>query len=69
VLSLFMGDGKGSSMRGVQNTAWGWVNAVTEYVDQHARAQSLDNRLDSSWFGVGDRVKKHALQSALKIAA
>jgi phage/plasmid-like protein (TIGR03299 family) len=51
VMQLFEGAGRGSLLEGVRGTAWGLLNAVTEYADHASRAQSNDNRLDSAWFG------------------
>ena len=48
----------------VNGTAWGLVNAVTEFYDHHVRAASPSNRLDSAWFGKGDFVKKCVLEQA-----
>jgi phage/plasmid-like protein (TIGR03299 family) len=56
------GQARGSELDGVQGTAWGWLNAVTEYVDHEGRARSQDNRLNSAWFGKGDELKTRALQ-------
>lgn len=64
IMSLFNGEGKGSRLNGVAGTAWGWVNACTEYADFHVRAQSVDNRLDSAWFGNGDKLKNKAVEIA-----
>ncbi|WP_438405340.1 DUF932 domain-containing protein, partial [Aeromonas hydrophila] len=50
-----------------KNTAWGLINAVTEYVDHHRRARSQDNRLDSAWFGQGAQLKSQALEQALTL--
>lgn len=63
ILSLAV-DGKaiGSNLDGIKGTAWGWLNAVTEYVDHEARARSQDNRLNSAWFGKGDTMKQRALE-------
>lgn len=58
------GTAKGASLDGVKDTAWGWLNAVTEYVDHHARARSADNRVASAWFGKGDALKARALEMA-----
>lgn len=69
VVALFGGRGKGSNLPGVKGTAWGWLNAVTEFVDHHARARSTDNRIDSAWFGNGERIKSDALDKALAMAA
>lgn len=61
IIALFEGEGKGAAIAGVQGTAWGFLNAVTEYADHHARATSDDNRMQSAWFGAGDRLKDRAL--------
>ena len=65
ILALFNGDGMGSTLPGVQGTAWGWVNAVTEATDHHAKAQSTDHRLNAAWFGKGDAMKTQAMELAL----
>jgi phage/plasmid-like protein (TIGR03299 family) len=62
ILALFDGGGRGSQMKGVKDTAWGYVNAVTEYADFAARATSQDNRLNSSWFGPGNDLKNRAVE-------
>lgn len=69
VFSLFNGDGKGSELPSASGTAWGLLNGVTEYVDQHRRARSTDHRLDSAWFGPGALLKEKAFHHALKLAA
>jgi phage/plasmid-like protein (TIGR03299 family) len=60
IMRLFDGDAIGANIPGVSNTAWGWLNAVTEHVDHHARALNVDNRLNSAWFGHGDELKTKA---------
>lgn len=55
----------GADMAGCLGTSWGWLNAVTQYVDHGARARSQDNRLDSAWFGRGDAIKQRALEVAM----
>lgn len=64
IMKLFNGAGKGSRMDGVAGTAWGLVNAVTEYTDFHVRARNQDNRLDSAWFGNGAGLKSRILHLA-----
>lgn len=54
----------GSEFDGTRGTAWGFVNAVTEYVDHTARAQTIDNRLNSAWFGRGAEIKERAYTMA-----
>jgi len=63
----YQGAGMGSELTSVKNTAWGLVNAVTEYVDHHRRARSQDKRLDSAWFGQGAQLKYHALEQVLTL--
>ena len=61
---LAMGSAMGSDFSGTKGTAWGWLNAVTQYVDHEARARSNENRLNSAWFGAGDALKARALEIA-----
>ena len=69
VFALFNGAGKGSDLPSASGTAWGLLNGVTEYVDQHRRARSVDYRMDSAWFGPGAALKEKAFHSALALAA
>lgn len=62
VMQLFNGVGKGSQIDGVAGTAWGLVNAVTEYSDFHIRAKNQEYRLDSAWFGAGRSLKENILE-------
>lgn len=62
---LYSGAGMGSMLTGTRGTAWGLVNAVTEYVDHRRRARNQDYRLDSAWFGQGAQLKQKALDKAL----
>lgn len=64
ILDLFGRSAIGGTMAGAQGTAWGLVNAVTEYVDHHASAKSGDHRAASAWFGSGDDLKVRALELA-----
>ncbi len=54
------GEAIGSDLGGVAGTAWGWLNSVTEYVDHQGRARTVDNRLNSAWFGKGAELKERA---------
>lgn len=65
--ALNSGAGMGSMLTGTRGTAWGVLNAMTEYVDHHRRARSQDYRLDSAWFGQGSQLKQRALDSALAL--
>ena len=66
---LYQGEGRGSQLCTAQGTAWGLLNAVTEYVDHEKRARSNDYRMDSAWFGQGAGLKDKALESALALVA
>lgn len=67
VHNLFAGAGKGADLMAASGTAWGLVNAITEYVDHQRRARSQDYRLDSAWFGQGAQIKGRALDKALQL--
>ena len=67
VNSLYQGKGMGSELSSASGTAWGLVNAMTEYVDHHRRARNQDNRLDSAWFGQGAQLKQKAFHQALAL--
>jgi phage/plasmid-like protein (TIGR03299 family) len=69
VQCLYEGQGRGSTLESAKGTAWGLLNAVTEYVDHERRARSTEYRMDSAWFGQGAVIKQRALQAALQLAA
>lgn len=64
---LYGGRGKGADLASASGTAWGLLNAVTEYVDHHRRARSDDHRRDAAWFGQGAAIKRKAWDEALKL--
>ncbi len=59
-------NGRGSKEAG--RTYWGAYNAVTEYLN-YFRGRTKDNTLSSLWFGDSARINRHALTTALKMAA
>ncbi len=63
MMALFDGEGRGANMRGTQGTAWGLINAVTEYVDHQPKGtrQSASDRYFSAWLGRGQALKQEAL--------
>lgn len=67
--SLYDGRGKGAELASSKGTAWGLLNAVTEFVDHEKRARSADYRMDSAWFGQGAMLKQRALHGALSLVA
>lgn len=69
VFELYKGRGKGSGLVSADGTAWGLVNAVTEWADSSRKTKSLDHRLDSAWFGTTANIKYRAWGEALRLAA
>jgi hypothetical protein len=69
VQELYEGKGRGSQLGSARGTAWGLLNAVTEYVDHERRARSNEYRMDSAWFGQGAQIKQRALDTALRLVA
>ncbi|KVD17658.1 hypothetical protein WI80_04125 [Burkholderia ubonensis] len=66
---LYTGRGKGADLPSASGTAWGLLNAVTEFVDHHRRARTDDHRLDAAWFGAGATLKQRAWDEAMKLVA
>lgn len=66
VMALFHGGARGHEM--VKGTAWGLVNAVTEWVD-HSRGRTPETRLDAAWFGAGNDLKTSAFTDMLDVIA
>lgn len=62
IMSLFSGSAKGANFETAHETAWGWLNACTEYADHHVRARSDENRQASALWGPGDAMKARALE-------
>jgi len=67
VQELFNGSGRGAELAAAKGTAWGLMNAVTEFVDHERRARNQEYRLDSAWFGPGAAIKQRALEQALQL--
>ena len=66
---IYEGNGRGAELTAANGTAWGLLNAVTEFVDHEKQARSPENRLDSAWFGQGASLKQRALDHALQLAS
>jgi phage/plasmid-like protein (TIGR03299 family) len=65
IMSLFAGGGKGSTLETARETAFGWLNACTEYVDHHVRARNDENRTAAALWGPGADLKQRAVEIAL----
>lgn len=63
---LYSGTAKGASMAG--STAWGMLNAITEYTDHHTGHKTMDARMDSAWFGQNAKLKEQARDQLLLMA-
>lgn len=69
IQNLYAGHGRGAELASAKGTAWGLLNAVTQFVDHEKRSKSQDYRLDSAWFGTGASLKDRALTQALELLA
>ena len=69
VMELFTKSGVGAKEDGVYGTAWGFVNAFTEYQDWWQPARSEEGRLVSAQWGKGAAIKQRALDAALALLA
>jgi phage/plasmid-like protein (TIGR03299 family) len=63
IYSLYESEAKGFEL--AEHTKWGMLNAVTEYFDHHNALRSPDSKLNSTWFGVGNKVKNRAVELLL----
>jgi phage/plasmid-like protein (TIGR03299 family) len=68
-LALYEGEGMGATLASSDGTAYGLLNSITEFIDHHRRAKTIDHRVDSAWFGTGAAVKNRALEQAMSLVA
>lgn len=61
IISLFSGDQLGAEQQATKGTAWGALNAITQYVD-HDKGRDQSWRLQDAWFGLGGKLKERALE-------
>lgn len=64
IIDLYEGDGMGADIEARQGTAWGLLNAVTEYYDWHS-GRNQKTRLKSAWSGHGASRKRRVLEALL----
>lgn len=69
VLELFNGQGIGAELASARGTAWGLVNATTEFYDHIAGSRNANNRLNSAWFGIGAQRKQDVVDACFEMAA
>jgi hypothetical protein len=76
--ALFQGEGMGANFDTAKGTAFGAVNAISQYTDwmrptRLTKAGTFKSegeaRLNAQWFGSGATLKDNAVEAALKIAA
>lgn len=68
VYDLYAYAGKGAGLASSAGTAWGLVNAVTEFVD-HQAGRNTNNRFRSGQFGQGAAMKAAVFTQALALVA
>lgn len=57
----------GATLPSARNTLWGVVNGVT-FVSNHLAGRSDSSRMDSAWFGRGDKQNRTAFAAAVELA-
>ncbi len=67
VINELMETGRGTEVAGVKGTWWGAYNAMTEYYS-HEQGRKVDTRLNSIFYGEGNKKSVKALQLALDFA-
>lgn len=60
ITDLFNGGQMGGDQDATRNTAWGALNAVTEFID-HVKGRNQSARLMDAWYGQAGKFKERAL--------
>lgn len=66
IMALFDGAAMGADLASAKGTAWGLVNAATQYFD-HDAGRNQDRRLAKAWFGKNEDKKLAVLKEALEV--
>ena len=61
--------GKGTEIPGVAGTAYGMLNAYTEWADFHSQVRGTDDRTNAIVFGNAAANKTKALETALALVS
>jgi len=61
IVDLFEGEQIGAEQGAMKSTAWGALNAVTQYID-HVKGNNQSSRLSDAWWGQGATFKERALE-------
>lgn len=70
IMNLFKdGAARGSDLEGVRGTAYGMLNAVTEYADHYTRGRTAEARFVSAQWGQTATLKDSALDALLEMPA
>lgn len=68
-MNFALWESPGAHLAAARGTLWGVVNAVTFDQDFQRPARGQDNRLNASWFGEGESIKRRAWQQAQALLA
>ena len=63
ILSNFAGHGDGALLDGSPGTAWGLLNAITQYVDHQRQPRNGQSRSESAFLAVGKEIKLRAAKT------
>jgi len=66
IMALFDGAAMGADLTSSKGTAWGLVNAATQFFD-HEAGRNQDRRLAKAWFGKNEDKKLAVLKEALEV--
>ena len=67
VEDLYAGAGYGAGLPTARGTAWGFLNAVTQFVD-HEKGRTQDARIANAWLGQGEAMKRKVMEDLVGLA-